>query len=734
MKAGTFTTRPRVTRTAVTSSLAGSARTATPTRTALSFGVLPELPRSEPNPAYPDTTGYSQYTVPGTHATIQLAIDAAIDDIDGSGNFKGAEIVLAAGGTTTITTTLVGKKLTVPNPNSKYIIIRTSNLAGLPAPDTPWHTSPITNYLAAMHKIQTASTMPKTGSSSVLFKTQTDTDAGWYRFVGIELTVQTASTALSRLLELGSDAVTSIANQAHHIGIDRCYLHGHDNCSVQRGIVMNCYASFCVDSTLAEFWSLGADAQAINGVNGGPGDDPAGREGVLIRNNRLEGSGENIMLGGGGTLHMDLLPADWTIERNYFVKPIAWRSSVIPAPTITSQSLVAGGTLTIGTSYQWAIAARGLWADSSGSVTGENVKTSVFVPTSGNQSVSLTWGEVLISTTSPHRPVEYRIYESQDGGASWVKYYTVADTGASSYMITVNGSNAFTAATSIARTRRVVKNIFELKIGTRVDINGNLFENCWADGQEGYAFKVTISNGSTSRPLLSVSHNTIRNNVIRHCGQGLNILGTDSFTSRTPVHTIAFVNNLWEDISATNWAGPGYAIYTHGSSVTDRLKQQPHNIHFVHNTFINPEASFLRIDDDEPPFVVPGHNWIIHSNIAHYGAFGVANTDNFIDAEDALDTNFINLLFARNVLGSGGSGSAFGAYAANNAFPQTANLGGVGFIDYDASYPYPPTENQCLHNFRLSGASAYLKYALDGGPCGADLDDIEAASGLDLTP
>jgi hypothetical protein len=86
------------------------------------------------------------------------------------------------------------------------------------------------------------------------------------------------------------------------------------------------------------------------------------------------------------------------------------------------------------------------------------------------------------------------------------------------------------------------------------------------------------------------------------------------------------------------------------------------------------------------------------------------------------------------VLASGGTGSAFGAYQAFNAFPQAANMSGVGFVSYDASYPYPPAENVARHNFRLAPTSPFKGYGLDGKDPGADLDAIEAASGLDLTP
>jgi hypothetical protein len=39
-----------------------------------------------------------------------------------------------------------------------------------------------------------------------------------------------------------------------------------------------------------------------------------------------------------------------------------------------------------------------------------------------------------------------------------------------------------------------------------------------------------------------------------------------------------------------------------------------------------------------------------------------------------------------------------------------------------------------LHNFRLSAGSPYKLFGLDGKDAGADIDAIEAASGLDLTP
>ena len=59
---------------------------------------------------------------------------------------------------------------------------------------------------------------------------------------------------------------------------------------------------------MSDCHSNDGDAQAIYGANG-PGP-------FLIENNRLEGSGENVMFGGGDSRAPELLPSDITVRRN----------------------------------------------------------------------------------------------------------------------------------------------------------------------------------------------------------------------------------------------------------------------------------------------------------------------------------------------------------------------------------------------------------------------------------
>src|SRR5205823_4255769 len=72
-----------------------------------------------------------------------------------------------------------------------------------------------------------------------------------------------------------------------------------------------------IDSYLADFKEVGADSQAVLGVNG-PGP-------FKIVNNHLESAGENVMFGGGDPAIHDLVPSDIEIRHNYFFKPLSWR-------------------------------------------------------------------------------------------------------------------------------------------------------------------------------------------------------------------------------------------------------------------------------------------------------------------------------------------------------------------------------------------------------------------------
>jgi len=137
-----------------------------------------------------------------------------------------------------------------------------------------------------------------------------------FRFIGIEVGPAPGAFVYN-LVELGSGSATSEAMLPHDIIVDRCYLHGDPVLGGRRGVALNGKSLAVIDSYLADFKEVGADSQAILGVNG-PGP-------FKIVNNHLESAGENVMFGGGDPAIHDLVPSDIEIRHNYFFKPLSWR-------------------------------------------------------------------------------------------------------------------------------------------------------------------------------------------------------------------------------------------------------------------------------------------------------------------------------------------------------------------------------------------------------------------------
>jgi hypothetical protein len=129
-------------------------------------------------------------------------------------------------------------------------------------------------------------------------------------FANVEITVIQSSTAFTSGLISGSGM---------NVILERVYCHGAPNAEVQRCIDFSSGSGAVVDSYLDGFQCKAggtcSDAQAILmglGNGGGP---------VVVRNNFLEASGENILSGGGGATGTQ---SNITISYNHFFKPLIW--------------------------------------------------------------------------------------------------------------------------------------------------------------------------------------------------------------------------------------------------------------------------------------------------------------------------------------------------------------------------------------------------------------------------
>ena len=99
-----------------------------------------------------------------------------------------------------------------------------------------------------------------------------------------------------------------------------------------------------------------------------------------------------------------------------------------------------------------------------------------------------------------------------------------------------------------------VKNSFELKNARRVLVDGNTFENNWGDAQVGIAILFTPRNQNGGNPWTQVADVTFTNNIIRHSGGGMNLLGYDNLAASGSgqLKRVLIENNLLYDISSAH--------------------------------------------------------------------------------------------------------------------------------------------------------------------------------------
>ena len=140
-----------------------------------------------------------------------------------------------------------------------------------------------------------------------------------FRIVAVEITAAPNVTRNSALVLFGGGRRDQRRREdvPHHLIIDRSYVHGHATLATKRCVALNSAFSAVIDSYLADCHDKGFDAQAICGWNG-PGP-------FKIVNNYLEGSGENVMFGGGDPGIRGLVPSDIEVRHNHFFKPLAWK-------------------------------------------------------------------------------------------------------------------------------------------------------------------------------------------------------------------------------------------------------------------------------------------------------------------------------------------------------------------------------------------------------------------------
>lgn len=309
----------------------------------------------------------------------------------------------------------------------------------------------------------------------------TDEGAAWYHFIGVEIRPRDTGSwrRINSLVELGAGN-NDIDAMPHHIVFERSYLHGDPVNGTRRGIVLNGGHLAVIDSYLSGFKSH-EDAQAVVSWEGtGP---------LMIRNNFLEASGENVMIGGADPDIDGRVPSDILIAGNHFSKPLVW------------------------------------WQD-----------------------------------------------HPEHDGSDWT-----------------------------------VKNLLELKNARRVLIDGNLFEHNWPQSQNGFSILFTVRNQDGGSPWSVVEHVVFSNNIVRHVGAGISILGHDDNHRSQRTNALRISNNLFYDVGG-RWGG-GRLF---------QLLQSPADIEIANNTAIQTDA-IMWLEGEPAPGITIRKNILMHNSVGFSG-------------------------------------------------------------------------------------------------------------------
>src|SRR5205085_4734146 len=238
----------------------------------------------------------------------------------------------------------------------------------------------------------------------------------------------------------------------------------------------------------------------------------------------------------------------------------------------------------------------------------------------------------------------------------------------------------------------MVKNLFELKRAERVVVDGNVFENCWLDGQEGFAIMFSLRNDYNETPWGTMRDVTFTNNIVRHASSGIHVLNQDTNSPSLRGANMTIRNNLFEDINGPAYGGRGaFLMFT--SSV---------NLDVEHNTVFQTGFMGIAYFSDFPvQGRGTGHGFtndgfVFSNNIVwknDYGFFG----DGLGEGTMALNTYAPTGQFARNVIVCPWTPTN---YPADNFFAADASA--IGFPGYGSG------------DYHLAASRPYAGRATDG--------------------
>lgn len=235
-----------------------------------------------------------------------------------------------------------------------------------------------------------------------------------------------------------------------------------------------------------------------------------------------------------------------------------------------------------------------------------------------------------------------------------------------------------------------VKNLFELKVGRRVLVSGNTFEQVWADAQTGFAIVIKSANQDGGQPWAVTEHLNFVYNRIRLANNGIAVSRTDGGSLGT--NHVRIADNLITELGDETWGGDGRLL---------QLLDGVADMQVAHNTGFGGGHSV--IFDGMP---LPGLT--LRDNIFGPTTYGVLGSGEG-QGTGALEFYAPGGVFVGNVV----VGADANAYPPGNSFPAT--LADVGFVDLAGG------------DYALAPGSPHAGKASDGGDPGPAFDLLAQA-------
>ena len=290
-------------------------------------------------------------------------------------------------------------------------------------------------------------------------------------------------------------------------------------------------------------------------------------------------------------------------------------------------------------------------------------------------------------------------------------------------LIWLKGQTGYVGATN--GNPFTVKNLLELKNAQRVLVEGNVFDYSWGGfSQSGFAILLTPKNqaggnGTNLCPACQVTDVTIRYNLIRHVGAGLQIANalSDNGGAQLDGERYSIHDLVIDDMDGKQYKGAGMFLQFSVSPGAPLLQY----VTIDHVTAF-PTAMMLNIGHMAAT-KGPMKNFVFTNNILSVGTYPVWSTGGgpgncaFLDKPlTTFNTCFSSYTFAGNALIGNAPAFPPNLWPAKNFFPATAK--DVRFVNYNGGNG---------GDYHLQAASPYKHKGTDGKDVGADVDAINAA-------